>query len=196
MLLHSKLIGIEVIKLRDVILKVASDKIQSYGLRKFTMDEIAVELKISKKTLYKYFKSKDELIHQYFLEIVESDKESTLKALNISESLTDKINAMIYSYHKYKLPVKVYDEACNFYPEEWKELQRLKDFKIDLIKETLKTALKDGLIKEDADLDIIGLILENTTNTLLSYEFLSKNNLAMKEAINKVISIILYGILK
>ncbi len=50
-------------------------------VEKFTMDDISYDLKISKKTIYKYFKSKNDLISQYFNEIIDSDKKSTLELL-------------------------------------------------------------------------------------------------------------------
>ncbi|MDP4145528.1 MAG: TetR/AcrR family transcriptional regulator [Bacillota bacterium] len=181
--------------MKDIILKTAAEKIQRYGLRKFTMDEIAEELKISKKTLYKYFSGKDAIIHEYFMEIIESDMNNTLEALEKGEALVDKINAIIYSYHKYRLPVSVYDEAYKFYHKEWEEVQKLKDFKLKLINDVLKAAMDEGHIKKDINLNIIGLMLENTINTLLSYEFLSKNDLTMKEAINEVLKVILHGII-
>lgn len=181
--------------MKDIILKAAAAKIMHYGLRKFTMDEIAEELKVSKKTLYKYFSGKDEIVHEYFMEIIESDIKNTLETLESAKSLTDKINAIIYSYHKYSLPVNVYDEAYKFYHKEWEEVQKLKDFKLKLMKDILRNAVDDGQLKQNINLNIIGLILENTTNTLLSYEFLSKNNMTMKEATNEVINIILHGII-
>jgi AcrR family transcriptional regulator len=39
------------------------------GFHKTTMDEIAKELRISKKTIYKHFSSKDELVRAVFVRI-------------------------------------------------------------------------------------------------------------------------------
>ncbi|MDD3225742.1 MAG: TetR/AcrR family transcriptional regulator [Clostridium sp.] len=181
--------------MKKIILKVAAEKIQLYGLRKFTMDEIAEELKISKKTIYKYFSGKSEIIHEYFIGIVESDIESTEEALKKSNSLVDKLNAIIYSYHKYRLPKHVFDEAYKFYNKEWQEVQKLKDYKLKLIKDILKEAVDKGSLKKDIDLDIVALMLENTVNALFSYEFLSKSNMNLQEATGKAVSIVLYGII-
>lgn len=181
--------------MRDIILKTAAEKIQQHGLRKFTMDEIAEELKISKKTLYKYFSGKDEIIHQYFVEIIESDMESTEEALKKAVSLVDKLNAIIYSYHKYRLPKNVYDEANKFYSSELEEVQKLKDYKLGLLNNILKEAVDKGCVKKDTDFNIVGAMLENMVNTLFSYEFLSKSTMNIQEATDKAIKIILYGII-
>lgn len=182
--------------MKDIIMKAAAEKIQAYGLRKFTMDEIAEELKISKKTIYKYFKSKDDIITQYFTEIIETDKNDTLNSVQKDSSLVEKLNSIICSYHKYKLPMKVLDEAYKFYYDEWNRIQELKDFKLALIEKVLKKGMEEGIIKSDINLNVISYILESISNTVLNYEFLSKNNMTMKEAVSQAMSIILYGIIK
>ena len=183
------------LNLKDTILKTAAEKIQLYGLRKFTMDEIAEELKISKKTIYKFFSGKDDIIHQYFKEIIESDIENTEESLKNAESLIDKLNAVIHSYHKFRLPKQVYNEADKFYHKEWEEVQKLKNYKLKLTKDILKEAVDQGYLKKDIDLNIIGVMIENTLNTICSYEFLSENDMTITEAMDKSIKIILYGIM-
>lgn len=177
-------------------MKAAAEKISLYGLRKFTMDEIATELKISKKTIYKYFKSKDDIIVEYFNEIIESDKNYTLENIKADRSLIDKLNTVVYSYHKYRLPVAVVDEAHKFYYDEWQKVQDLKNFKLKLIEDILNAAKEDGVLKNDADLHIVSLMLESVSSTFMDYEFLSKNNMTLLGAMESVLDIILQGILK
>lgn len=177
-------------------MKAAAEKISLYGLRKFTMDEIATELKISKKTIYKYFKSKEDIIVEYFNEIIESDKNYTLETIKADRSLIDKLNTVVYSYHKYRLPVAVVDEAHKFYYDEWQKVQDLKNFKLKLIEDILNAAKEDGVLKNDADLHIVSLMLESTSTTFMDYEFLSKNNMTLLGAMESVLGIVLHGILK
>ncbi|MBU3184957.1 TetR/AcrR family transcriptional regulator [Clostridium estertheticum] len=181
--------------MKEIIMKIAAQKIQTYGLRKFTMDEIASELKMSKKTIYKHFKSKDDIILEYFKEIIESDKNYTIESIKKDGSLEDKLNSIIFSYHKYKLPVKTLDEAHKFYYDEWNKLQDLKDFKLKLIETTLKESMESGVLRNDINLNLISSILESVSNTFLDYKFLSKNNMTMKDAMNETITILLHGIL-
>lgn len=177
-------------------MRTAVEKIYAYGLRKFTMDEIASELKISKKTIYKYFRSKDEIIVEYFDETVESDKKNTLEAIKKDCPLPEKINDIIYSYHKYRLPASVIDEVHKFYYDEWLKIQELRKFKIKKIEEILIEAKNMGKLKPNVELHIVSSILESISDTFLDYKFLSENNITMKEAMKSVLNILLYGILK
>lgn len=181
--------------MKEKILDVAAEKINLYGLKKFTIDEIAAELKISKKTIYKYFKSKDEIILEYFKTTISSDKESVEKTLNGNGEFLEKIHDIVYSSHKYKLPVKLLNEAKLFYPNEWNEIEELKKYKTNVMKEILENASLEGQIKSDINFSVLCKMLEKISDTFLDYEFLITNKLKTTEAIDEVFKIVLYGIL-
>lgn len=181
-------------KLREIILKEASVQIEQYGLRKFTMDGIAEKLKISKKTLYKYFPGKDSIIHEYFIEVLESDRKYTEESMKNAVTLPEQMNAIIFSCHKYRLPVRVVDEAHKFYPREWEQVQKLKDDKLKLVKDCLQKSMAEGKIKQNVNLTIIETMIDSTAGAFMNYEFLSRNNTTLKEAINEMLQVIFYGI--
>lgn len=182
--------------LKENILDTAAQKIQLYGLKKFTIDEIAEELKISKKTIYKYFSSKDEIISEYFNTIIENDKNSVTLAMEQDNNFFDKLHLIIYSYHKFRLPMNVVEEARKFYPTEWEKIQELKQFKLNSMSIILKQGVENGVIKDNANFKIISMILEKVSDGFFDYEFLSENKMTMNEAIDEVMDIILKGILK
>lgn len=181
--------------MKERILDVAAEKINSYGLKKFTVDEIAAELKISKKTIYKYFKSKDDMILQYFEAIISSDKESVEKTLRSNSEFLEKIHQIVYSNHKYKLPIKLLNEAKLFYPEEWNEIEKLKKYKLNVIKKLLEEAALEGKINSEVNLSVLSKMLERISDTFVDYDFLIGNKLKTTEAIDEAFKIILYGIL-
>ncbi len=51
--------------MKEVILKKTGDIFLKLGFKSVTMDDIASELGVSKKTIYKYFKNKEELVHEW-----------------------------------------------------------------------------------------------------------------------------------
>ena len=85
--------------MKEAILDEAVRLIQLYGLKKFKVDEIAEELKISKRTIYQHFRGKDEIIQEYFSAVVTSDKNSVLKTLDSRKNIIEKIHKIVYSSH-------------------------------------------------------------------------------------------------
>lgn len=51
---------------QEKILKISLDLFFKYGIKRVTMDDIAKELGMSKKTIYQYYKEKDDLVNQLF----------------------------------------------------------------------------------------------------------------------------------
>ncbi|MCR3760871.1 TetR/AcrR family transcriptional regulator [Clostridium felsineum] len=182
--------------MKDKILDLAAEKIRMYGLKKFTIDDIAKELKISKKTIYKYYNSKDAIIEEFFDFVIKSDKESVEAVLNDKVNFHEKINNIIYSNHKYKLPIKILKDMEIFYPEAFKKLNLLKDFKVKAVNNLLKEEIKNGHIRENINFPILCKIFEEISNTFLDYNFLLSNKLTSHEAIEEVIKIIFHGIEK
>ena len=85
---------------RQNLINNASEIFMKYGFFKTTMDDLARELKISKKTIYKYFSSKESLINAIIQNlmnfvktninrIVSGKENSVLKLLNLSNFFLD-----------------------------------------------------------------------------------------------------------
>ncbi|WP_297427687.1 TetR/AcrR family transcriptional regulator [Clostridium sp.] len=181
--------------MKDRILQAVSENISIYGLKKFNLDVVSSELKISKKTIYKYFSSKDEIVEEYFKQILSIDKESILNVLKEKISLSEKFHKIIYSYHKYKLPTNVIQEVKLYYPEQWEEINKFKEFKVQAIINLLMDAKNNGEIKEVVNLSIVTLIIQKVSEELLDGEILSENNLKLNYAADQILQIILNGIL-
>lgn len=67
-------------KNKDRIMQVATDLFQEKG-PKFTMDELASALKMSKKTLYVYFTDKEDLFHHAVDHIFDSITDAKSKII-------------------------------------------------------------------------------------------------------------------
>ena len=57
---------------RERILEAALEKFRKFGIRRVTMDEIARDLRVSKKTLYQYFPDKEALVRACTVKIQDS----------------------------------------------------------------------------------------------------------------------------
>lgn len=58
----------EVDKIKDSIKKAAQDLFRRYGYHKTTVNEIAKKAKIAKATIYKYFESKELILHAILMD--------------------------------------------------------------------------------------------------------------------------------
>ena len=75
---------------KEIIIEKARDLFTTYGYKKVSMDEIAREANVTKKTIYSYFKDKDSM----FLYFVDEELEKIKKEMEI------------YMDHIQKLPLQ------------------------------------------------------------------------------------------
>ena len=182
--------------MKEAILNSAAQLIQRYGLKKFTIDEIAAELKISKKTIYQHYRSRDDIVRAYFEAAVSSDKSSVKSALAGNGDFAEKIHAIFYSNHRYRLTVPILSEAKRFYPESWALVEDLKRFKVDATRELFRRGVDAGIFRPDINLGILSKMLEEISDMFTDYDFLLENRLTTREAIDEALKIIFNGILK
>ena len=79
------------------ILRVAKTCFKENGFNQTSMDYLAQQCELTKRTVYKYYRSKDEL---YFDLVCESFMKFEIKYLNIDDSMSaiDQINALMDCY--------------------------------------------------------------------------------------------------
>jgi len=85
---------------RKEIIEKAQQLFKQFGLKKTTMDEIAVACGKAKSTLYHYFKSKEEVFDAVIDKEMTSLRRIVKENVDASKSLTDKMITYFLSFHK------------------------------------------------------------------------------------------------
>ncbi len=140
------------------ILNTASDLFLSLGFKSVTMDDLANEMGISKKTIYKYFSNKEDLVDAtttfVHAQISKTICEITTQGLNaISENFAIKI-AFKDIFKKAKTSPMF--QLKKYYPKTYKKLI---DNEFEIFKEcivsNLEKGMNEGLYKKDLKKDIV-----------------------------------------
>lgn len=140
------------------IIEKSSYLFKTYGIRSNTMDDIAREVGISKKTLYQHVCDKEELIRL----VIEDEKLriQDLLAQSIKESVNDiealiRINVFIIKFLQNINPAAINDLRKQFkliYEAAKKEYQQ---FFYGIIKENLVRGKENGVYRTDINEDLI-----------------------------------------
>ena len=78
--------------MKEKIIQKAAEMFITLGFKSVTMDDIARELGISKKTLYQYVENKNDLIGQIFQERIKNEKQCMA---DIREEATDAVDEIL-----------------------------------------------------------------------------------------------------
>jgi len=127
------------------------------GIRNTTMDDLASELGISKKTLYKTIDNKADLIHKCLLFDINRKEEELFKLQKDSKDALDemlKIGTQIFvSIGRYK--ISVVHDLMKFYPESWQLITKHKEnFTKKIIEDNLKKGIAQGIYRKDINTDM------------------------------------------
>ncbi|KHD44332.1 TetR/AcrR family transcriptional regulator [Streptococcus hongkongensis] len=182
--------------MKDRILEVIFELIQEKGIKKLTLDDISRKLKISKKTLYKYFKSKDDMLIEYIDSYIQFEKEGTLRIYENKDGIIEKIFEIINARYKFFIPMRIIEELKVLYPKEWLKIEELKEFKLELITNLISKGISQGIFKEQINYIVLKKLLVNISNESDDPDYLIENDLTFKTFIKESLNIIFEGIKK
>jgi AcrR family transcriptional regulator len=179
------------------ILKKVKCLYQKYGIKSVTMDDVSHELGISKKTLYQYVQDKDELVQQVVdLELEERKKEIQgieSNHLNAIEE-TFEINRCVNITLKSHSSATEYD-LKKYYPALYVKIREVKRAEMQsLLKKNLLKGIKEGLYREDIDIEIITKLHLTQIDNLSENEIISIDEYLNPKFFNEVYKYHLRGL--
>jgi len=179
------------------ILLFASEKFFKDGFNKVSMDELAKEMKISKKTIYKYFSSKSEII-EATVQSLQSNLRRTIEQIINEDSSS--INKLIRISHTLlNVAFKVSDTWLNdlrlYSPELWNNIEefRTKTF-MSTFGSILDQGKKEGLVVDKPNI-IVLTVMFGGIRSVINPDFLLNNKFSATEAGKICLDIVISGIL-
>ena len=183
-------------EIQEKILKGTIQVFNKKGL-KLTMDDVADELKISKKTIYKEFSSKDEIFETMVDYVFDNIKIREKEILNSKEYTTiEKIrlflSAMPESYRNINFQ-ELYS-LKDKYPKVYKKLQKRLETGWEPAFKLLEQGKAEGIIREDADLKIFKIMMEASLERFFEKNVMKGSGRKYNDYLNEVVDILLNGI--
>ena len=179
------------------ILEHGLDLIFRDGVKGFTVETLAKDLAMSKKTIYKFFPTKEILlgkIFQYITTIIAA-KFHKIRTLNINP--LDKFETAIDEIVKTlnRVSISKISELKGRYPAIWREIERFRLERREDFLAIFQEAQDQGYIRKEVDLEITSILFMNIINDVFQPEFFMKNELGLKETLLTFRGIFLRGII-
>lgn len=140
-------------EIRDRIVEGSRPMFARHGFRKLTMDQIAREMHISKRTIYEHFHSKDELVEEICESFVVNDWEQVRRQLDASRDCIDKLRSIFRVYDIDEFGAQVFrrgelDVLKTHFPTAWAKLYRLIELRRQAIGEIFREGVATGVFLE------------------------------------------------
>jgi AcrR family transcriptional regulator len=182
---------------KEKIIKSATALFFRYGIRSVSMDDLAKELGMSKKTIYVHFKDKDELLRACMLAHDEEEKE-ILKSFQrdatnaIDEML--RIAKYVVRMLKQVSPTMIFD-LQKYHRDAWEMMNKMHNEDIyKEIRTNIERGINEGLYRTDFNIDIVAKLYVNAAAACAIQEIFPPNQYQMNDIVQTNIMYHLHGI--
>jgi len=170
--------------MKDKILQKAADMFLSLGFKSVTMDDIASDLGMSKKTIYSHFSTKRKLVEASTFYVLDRVNETICSILDanydpIEETFT--IKSMINNLLKNEKSSPSY-QLQKYYPKIFKQVheQQFEAVKSCIV-ENLKRGITGGYYRKGIDIDLITRFYFSGNMSLTNNDIFPLNTYGMSE---------------
>lgn len=179
------------------IQKAAHDLVMQYGIRSVSMDDIAASLGMSKKTIYLYFKDKDELVDSVVEEVIHNNQcqcnLDRVKADNAVHEIFLVMDMMVEMFRTMN-PSILFDMQ-KYHPAAFQRFQQHRnDYLYNICKQNLEQGIAEELYRPEINVDIMARYRVETMLTSLNPEFQRHVKAGLIEIEKEIIIHYLFGL--
>tara|TARA_R110000744_G_scaffold325657_1_gene431476 strand:- start:753 stop:1352 length:600 start_codon:yes stop_codon:yes gene_type:complete len=173
----------------NIILEKSLELFFNHGIQHITMDDIAEKCYISKKTIYKYFDNKNDLLHQIIKlqvkelqDIIRANKQKKINALEELVLFFKYINNLSHTiFPAFGKELKKYHPAIFLETYKYKNTIIL-----PFVIENIEKGKNEGLYKKNINAEEICDSFDNISKIIFSDGFLLDTNKASIEFLNSL----------
>ena len=156
-------------ELHNRIIDEATKQFFQFGIRNVTMDDIAVSLGISKRTVYETFKDKSELVQNCIINLAKKENKKIAEVVSGSANVIEAIFVFMREGIKAMNSINpvFFKDLEKLYPVLWEKQEKEGQAKrYDLSTQLLKKGVNEGLFREKVNIDIVSKLLYEQVNLL------------------------------
>ena len=190
---------VSTVEVRNRILEVAREQFFSLGFTKVTMDEIAHELGMSKRTLYQHFPGKKTLLRKALLGKAQRISDGLGKIIDgnqvhfgrkLEEALT-----FVATEMPHLSPIFLRDIQRHA-PDVWQELdQRRQETIRTRFGKLIREGIEAGFLRKDIEAELLVLLFLTLVQNVMNPQTLSRLPLTASQAFAVISGVLFEGIL-
>jgi TetR/AcrR family transcriptional regulator, cholesterol catabolism regulator len=146
---------------KSKIIQTAADLFMHLGIRSVTMDDIARQAGVSKKTIYQEFSDKNQLVFETFSKALEEDICQLQGSPQVNEGVIEHLIGLSHYMRKRfgEMNPFVMNEIQRYYPQCWKLFEDFKQSHVyQEIVQLLEKGKEEGFFRPDLNTEIIALM--------------------------------------
>ncbi len=183
--------------MKQRIIRSFTELASERGFSRVTMDELAVRASMSKRTIYRYFSSKEEIVDFILTRYIASVEDQVQQAWSSSKEPAGKVRNLVEVISenlKTIQPLVLYD-LQKYYPRLWDKLEQFRAEKIQKLFEDILVSNERGYFRPVNPKIFISMLMASVKE-IVNPVFIMENNITLEEAIKSLFEILLYGVVR
>ncbi len=179
------------------IQKAAHDLVIQYSIRSVSMDDIAANLGMSKKTIYQYFKDKDELVEAVVDGEIRNNQCTCNDDRGLAENAVHEIflimDRMVEMFQTMN-PSILFDMQ-KYHPAAFRKFQLHRhEYLYNMVKQNLERGIREELYRPEISIDILSRYRVETMLIAFNPEFQRSVKRSLLEIEQEIIIHFLFGV--
>lgn len=182
---------------RNKILQSAKELFFLYGIKSVTVDDICRHIGMSKKTLYLFFKNKEELIESLLEKnLNENKKEFEQIFIKSNNSIQEIILLMEHLAEMFsEINPYVFYDLQKYHPVVWKQFKEFKEsFLFQIVVNNLEKGIQEGLYRPKINIEILARLRIEETQMALNPLIFHKEKYKISDIQIELLDHFLHGI--
>ena len=145
-------------EIKDRILRQTMTLFMQSGIRSVSMDDIAASMAMSKKTLYKWFANKDEMVHAVMQQHLNETQCDCELLMNRATSAVDELFSLMDWMRRQfgEVHPSIFYDMQKFYPATWQLwVQHKHEYILAQITDNLHRGIAEELYRADLDVPVL-----------------------------------------
>jgi len=186
------------LELRERILQHARGEFLAHGFSKVTVDEIASELGISKKTLYALYPSKEELLRASLHAMMQSAGQDLERISASDKPFVEKVTQalVVMSGYIQKLRKESIADFQRNVPSLWRELDRFRqEHIVTKLITMIAQARSEHIFRPDVNEQVLLQMFVSSMQGVLNPEILTRHSFSLEEGARSIFRVMFEGAL-
>ena len=183
---------------KEKIIEAAREKFFKQGIYKVTLDEVAAQLRMSKKTVYKFFPSKKVLLKAIVKFTVGRIEREVAAISSSNKPFPEKMAALLMFMGSMtrRFSTQFQLDIVRFAPGLWKEMETYRRENIlPKFNEMFEQAKKEGLFRPELDVHLFYIVFVTVVQGIMTPAVLSEQPFSAEQAFRGVFRLLLEGAL-
>lgn len=184
-------------EIQERIRHKADELFRRYGIRSVTMDEIAAQLGMSKKTIYQYYTDKDQLVDAVAVDEIQFSQECCMRDTAASENAIDeifKVMEFVEEMFRNMNPSMLHDLE-KYHPGGYKKfLEHKNKFLYEMVKKNIERGIKEELYRPEIDVEIMSRFRLETMMIAFNSDLFPPSKFNFVKLQQEILEHFLYGL--